>query len=406
MAMRNPYRALAAFFGLEIAGGAVLFGAALSALVAANAPALREWYAHFLHAPTGLVVGESTYVLSASHLVNDGLMAIFFLLVSLEIKRELVTGELSSRAKALLPALAAAGGMAGPALIYSGFNWGDEVAMRGWAIPTATDIAFSLGVLSLLGRRVPLPLKVFLLAVAVIDDLGAIAIIALFYSGDLAATPLLLSCGVIFVMFMLNHYGVCSRVPYILLGFVLWACVLQSGVHATLAGVATAFAVPLRVSEGKTSPLVPLERDLHSLVTFGIMPLFAFVNAGVSFDGLLFSDLFRPLPAGIIVGLLFGKAVGITAAAWLAVRTGVAALPTGVSWTAMCGLSLLCGIGFTVSLFIGNLAFSGEYAENINLVKLGVLTGSLIAGTLGYLCLHHILPMPQGSAAEEQRRAG
>lgn len=390
MPLAGTYRALAAFFRLEIAGGAVLFAAAVAAMFAANAEATSEWYDHLLHKPAGIIFGESQHVLSFSHLVNDGLMAIFFLLVGLEIKRELLEGELSSRARATLPFLAAAGGMIGPALIYAGFNWGDEANMRGWAIPTATDIAFSLGVLSLLGRRAPLSLKIFLLAIAVIDDLLAIAIIALFYSGELAAAPLLLACGVLFVMFMLNHYAVCSRVPYMLLGVVLWACVLQSGVHATLAGVAAAFTVPLRVPEGKKSPLGPLEHDLHALVTFVILPLFAFINAGVSFAGLSLSDLLRPLPAGIIVGLIIGKAIGITGASWLAVRAGVAELPRGCSWTMVCSLSLLCGIGFTVSLFIGNLAFVDGHAELINFVKLGVLTGSTIAGVAGYMILRFI----------------
>ena len=393
MPIRQTYRALAAFFRLEIAGGAILFLAALAAMAAANAPSLREWYEHFLHVPTGIVLGERLYTLSMSHFINDGLMAIFFLLVGLEIKRELLVGELSSKSRALLPAAAAAGGMVGPALIYVAFNYDDGTALRGWAIPTATDIAFSLGVLSLLGRRAPFSLKIFLLAIAVIDDLGAIAIIAVFYGGDTMTVPLLLSFGVIFAMFMLNHYGICSRVPYMLLGVVLWVCVLKSGVHATLAGVATAFAVPLRVPPGKHSPLEPLEHDLHTLVTFMILPLFAFANAGVSFTGLAFADLFRALPLGIIVGLLLGKAIGITGASWLAVRAGVAELPRGCTWAMVGGLSLLCGIGFTVSLFIGTLAFGGGHPEMVNFVKLGVLTGSFIAGICGYWVLRSILPI-------------
>ncbi|MGU9951067.1 MAG: Na+/H+ antiporter NhaA, partial [Gammaproteobacteria bacterium WSBS_2016_MAG_OTU1] len=286
MPIRIAYEKLTAFFQLEIAGGAILFAAAVAAMLMANIPLTQEWYEHFLHLPTGLVFGEEQYTLSMSHLINDGLMAIFFLLVGLEIKREMISGELSSREQAMLPLLAAVGGMAGPALIYSAFNWGDTVAMRGWAIPTATDIAFSLGVLSLLGKRVPFSLKIFLLAIAVIDDLGAIAIIAIFYTGELSAVPLLLSFGIICIMFLLNRYNVCSRVPYMLLGLLLWFFVLQSGIHATLAGVATAFAVPLRVPANKKSPLEPLEHDLHSLVTFCILPFFAFANAGVNFSGM------------------------------------------------------------------------------------------------------------------------
>ena len=311
------------------------------------------------------------------------------MMVGLEIKRELLAGELSSRSRAMLPALAAAGGMAGPALIYVFFNWGDEVAMRGWAIPTATDIAFSLGVLSLLGRRAPFSLKIFLLAVAVIDDLGAIAIIALFYTGELSAVPLLLSAVLIAMLFGLNRAGVCSRTPYLVLGLLLWICVLQSGVHATLAGVATAFAVPLRAGGGKVPPLEPLEKDLHSPVNFVILPLFAFANAGVSFMGMTAGNLLNPIPLGIAVGLILGKTVGISGAVWLAIRAGVAEMPRGCNWTAMCSLSLLCGIGFTVSLFIGNLAFAAGHADLINLVKLGVLVGSTVAGLTGYLLLRY-----------------
>lgn len=395
MPLRRIYRALAGVFKMEVAGGAALFAAAIAAMIVANDANTSEWYENFLATPVGVVFGGATQVLSMSHFVNDGLMAVFFLLVGLEIKRELLEGELSSRKRAMLPMTAAAGGMLGPALIYAAFNWGDETTMRGWAIPTATDIAFSLGALALLGRRAPVSLKIFLLAVAVTDDLGAIAIIALFYSGDLAAIPLLLACGTLFILFMLNHYEVCSRVPYVLFGFILWAFVLQSGVHSTLAGVATAFAVPLRVEKGKTSPLVPLEHDLHALVTFLILPLFAFINAGVNFTGLSPGDLLRPLPAGIIVGLIFGKAIGITGAAWLAVRTGIAELPGGCSWMMVCSLSLLCGIGFTVSLFIGNLAFAAGHEELINFVKLGVLAGSAIAGFSGYMLLRFVALPPK-----------
>ena len=386
MPVKRTYAALAAFLKMESAGGAALFAAALAALFAANAEGAREWYSHFLHMPVGVVAGEKQYAFSMSHFINDGLMAVFFLLVGLEIKRELLAGELSSFSRALLPALAAAGGMLGPALLYSAFNWGDAEAMRGWAIPTATDIAFSLGVLSLLGRRAPLSLKVFLLAIAVIDDLLAIAIIALFYSGALSAAPLAASAAVLFAMFVLNRAGVCSRVPYMLLAFLLWAFVLQSGVHATLAGVLAAFTVPLRAPEGKTAPLAPLEHDLHALVTFVILPLFAFANAGVSFAGLSPGDVLRPLPLGIAAGLVAGKVLGITGASWLAVRSGAAELPRGCSWAMVCSLSLLCGIGFTVSLFIGNLAFPGG-GELVNFVKLGVLTGSTAAGFGGYMLL-------------------
>ena len=400
MPIKRAYNALSEVFHKESAGGTFLFIAAILAMLMANHETASVWYQHLLHVPVGLLLGGETYALSLSHFINDGLMAIFFLLVGLEIKRELIEGELSSRERALLPALAAAGGMIGPALIYAGFNWGDEVAMRGWAIPTATDIAFSLGVLSLLGRRVPVSLKIFLLAVAVIDDLGAIAIIAIFYSGDLATTPLLLSVLALFGLLVLNRAQICSRVPYMLLGLVLWGCVLKSGVHATLAGVAMAFTVPFRVSENKISPLPGLERDLHSLVTFFILPIFAFTNAGVSFAGLSLSVFLNSVPLGIMVGLLVGKIIGISGTVWVAVKLGIATLPRDCSWTAMISLSCLCGIGFTVSLFIGNLAFVGGHEELVNYVRLGVLTGSAVAGMLGYLMLRFVA-FPHGAKAAE-----
>ena len=387
MPIHQTYSVLIRFFKLEAAGGIVLFAAALLAMLAANDVNLAQWYEHFLHAPVGIILGERQYQFSMSHFINDGLMSIFFLLVGLEIKRELVKGELSTPSQALLPALAAAGGMIGPALIYTGFNWGDESTLNGWAIPTATDIAFSLGVLSLLGKRAPFSLKIFLLAIAVIDDLGAILIIALFYSGDLALTPLLLSFITLLAMFTLNRNHITARFPYMILFFILWVCVLQSGIHATIAGVAAAMVIPLDSPEGEESLLEKLEHDLHTAVAFFILPIFAFANAGVNFSGLSFSDLANPLPLGIIVGLIIGKAIGITGATWLTVKSGIAQLPANCSWSAVGSLSLLCGIGFTVSLFIGNLAFPDGQSELINLVKLGVLTGSIIAGVCGYSML-------------------
>ncbi len=379
-------KAVGNFFRTESAAGAVLFAAALLAIAAANTPALAAHYEHFLHANIGIVIGEGVYGMSAAHFINDGLMALFFFVVGLEIKRELLAGELSSKARAMLPAIAAVGGMALPAAIYASVNWGDMAAMRGWAIPTATDIAFSLAVLSLLGSRVPVALKVFLTAVAVIDDLGAIAIIAVFYTEQLNAAPLALSALTLFVLAMLNWKGVTTRAPYILLFFILWAFVLKSGVHATIAGVAASMAVPLKAKGGdKRSPLISLEHDLHPPIAFGILPLFAFANAGVNFAGLTLASLALPITAGIAMGLVFGKIVGISAAVWLAVRFGIGEKPGGCSWMAMVAVAALCGIGFTVSLFIGNLAFGA--GEQTNLVKLGVLAGSTIAGIIGYLLL-------------------
>ena len=399
------------FFRADAAGGVFLFAAALLAVAVANSQAGAEWRAHFLHMPLGFVAGEARMTLSLEHFVNDGLMAIFFLLVGLEIKREFLEGALSTRARALLPAIAAVGGMIAPAAIYSALNWGDAENMRGWAIPTATDIAFSLGVLSLLGSRVPVEVKVFLTAIAVIDDLGAILIIALFYTAKLDVAMLALGGVTLFAMRMMNHRGVTHIAPYMIAGAILWVFVLRSGVHATLAGVATAMCVPLRVPkyappptqgaahspvamqrpEGHPEPpLIRLEHDLNNFVTFFVLPLFAFINAGVNFSGLTWGDLLKPVPLGIALGLVFGKTIGIFSATWLAVRMNWGALPRGANWPAVLCVAILCGIGFTVSLFIGNLGFGAAGADKINSMKLGVLAGSTVAGVLGFLALRFI----------------
>lgn len=387
--MRNTYDAFLRFFRGEVIGGIVLFLAALLAIFVANADSLSAYYEHWLHAPIGLLIGEQQFSLSLAHFINDGLMAVFFLLVGLEIKREMLTGELSTKASASLPAIAAGGGMLVPALIYVFFNWGDAETLRGWAIPTATDIAFSLGVLSLLGKRVPVSIKIFLTAVAVIDDLGAIAIIALFYTANLSVAPLFLALIVIFCLFLLNRNGIVSRLPYMVGFLLLWVCLLQSGVHATLAGVAVAMAIPLRVKGTAPPPLIALETDLHHLVIFIILPLFAFANAGVNFAGMSLASLAAPVPLGIGLGLIVGKSIGITAAVWLALKIGVSAMPRGCSWSAIVGVAFLCGIGFTVSLFIGNLAF-GDNVALINSVKIGVLAGSFVAGLAGFLFLRFV----------------
>lgn len=389
------------FFKSDSAGGVVLFLAAVAAIVAANTPALREWYLHFQHFEVGVLVGEgNVYSLSLLHFVNDGLMAVFFLLVGLEIKRELLQGELASRKRAALPALAAVGGMALPALIFVVMNRENGEVLRGWAIPTATDIAFSLGVLSLLGARVPLSVKVFLTAVAIIDDLGAIAIIAFFYTAKLHLVPLALAGAVLAVLFVMNRrvYGI---LPYVFGFLLLWIFMSGSGVHSTLAGVAAAFAVPLRALDGtrREPTLVRLEHGLHSTVTFAILPLFAFVNAGVSFENATLGMLTDNLPLGIALGLVVGKAVGISAAVWLGIRCGVADMPKGCGWMGVVGIALLCGIGFTVSLFIGNLSFSD--ADTINAVKMGVLMGSVVAGGAGFAVLRFLAfrEVPGGGAA-------
>ncbi len=386
------------FLEFESSSGIVLMLSAVLAIVFANSSHLVEWYGHFLHTEIGVVAGEAGMVKSVSHWINDGLMAIFFLLVGLEIKRELVQGELSMLSQATLPMVAAIGGMVAPALIYASFNWGDSQAMRGWAIPVATDIAFSLGVLSLLGSRVPIGLKVFLTAVAVIDDLLAILIIALFYTSDLDFTALAYSGVTIAVLFLLNRCRVDSIPIYVLVGAVLWFFVLKSGVHATLAGVATAMAVPVDGRSGHSSPLKTMEHHLHVPVAFLILPMFAFANAGINFQGLSFSSLLEAIPCAIALGLLFGKVVGIFSATFVFVKLGFAKIPSGCSWPMILALSLLCGIGFTVSLFIGTLAFGEGMEEQLNLVRLGVLVGSAVAGLLGYVALMVALPPRKAGA--------
>jgi NhaA family Na+:H+ antiporter len=313
-------------------------------------------------------------------------MAVFFLLVGLEMKRELLEGELSEPAQALLPAIAALGGMVAPAGIFVAFNAHDPVALRGWAIPTATDIAFALGVLSLLGARVPLALKVFLTAVAIFDDLGAIMVIAAFYTDSLSLASLIGAAAATFLLIVLNLAGVTRRAPYVLVGIALWICVLKSGVHATLAGVVLALAIPLRARDAEGhAPLVRLEHLLHPWVAFGIMPIFAFANAGVSLAGLTLATLAGPVPLGIAGGLFVGKQVGVFGAVWLAVKTGLVRPLAGASWSQVYGVALLTGIGFTMSLFIGTLAFSdAAYAAQ---TRFGVLGGSLISGIAGYLLL-------------------
>lgn len=382
------YQQAQVFLRTSAGAGVLLFLAALAAILAANS-FLAHSYEGLIHVEIGISVANYTLSESFGHWVNDGLMAIFFLLVGLEIKRELLTGELSSPTRALLPAVAAAGGMVVPALIFSLLNFGDELAMRGWAIPVATDIAFSLGVLALLGARVPLSLKVFLTAVAVIDDLGAIAVIAIFYSEDLQLNLLGYAVAVLALMAAFNFLGVKARAPYLLAGALLWLLLLKSGVHATLAGVFTAFCIPHgKAGAGSNTPLLRLEHDLHTPVTYFIMPMFAFANAGLSLEGLGVSVLFtEALPAGIMFGLLLGKPIGICGVVWLAVKTGVCQMPRGCNWLMMLGVSFLCGIGFTVSLFIGNLGFDAVDPAFLNKVKAGVLCGSLLAGLAGYFVM-------------------
>lgn len=380
-----PLPMIREFIKLESAGGIVLIAAAAAALILANSP-LGSVYEAFLEIPVAIQVG--TFLLSKPLLlwINDGLMAVFFFLVGLEIKREFMEGELSSPTQVALPALAAIGGMALPAAVYVFINWGDPQNLNGWAIPAATDIAFALGVLALLGSRVPMSLKVLLMAIAIIDDLGAIVVIALFYTSNLSIEALLLGLVAIAGLVAANRLRIAHPAAYLLLGTALWVCVLKSGVHATLAGVITAFAIPLAPQNGDgKSMLKGLEHDLHPWVAFGILPLFAFANAGVSFAGIGLDSFVEPVKLGISLGLLLGKQIGVFGMLWLCIRLSVAPMPEGATWRHLYGVSLLCGIGFTMSLFIGSLAF--EHSSFDAPIRLGVLTGSILCASLGYLVL-------------------
>lgn len=375
------------FMSSQSAGGAVLAAAALLALIVSNSP-WSGWYQQFLQIPGEVRVGENWLVLAKPLVVwvNDLWMAVFFFLVGLEIKRELLEGELATRSQAMLPAGAALGGMIVPALIYSAINWGDATALHGWAIPSATDIAFALGIVVLLGKRVPVSLKVFLTAVAIIDDLGAIVLIAMFYTANLSVTMLLGAGAGILVLFAMNRARVMNIGLYVLVGLIIWVFVLKSGVHATLAGVATALAIPL--SDGKNnSPLKFAEHSLHAWVAFFVLPMFAFTNAGVSLQGVTLATFLQTVPLGIMAGLVLGKAMGVFGASWLMIRYAGVRLPAQATWVQFFGVCVLCGVGFTMSLFIGGLAFQGQGAAFETQLKLGVLAGSLLSGVLGSLIL-------------------
>jgi NhaA family Na+:H+ antiporter len=397
----SPLAALRNFLQLESASGVLLVIAGGLAMIAANSP-LAGAYQALLDTPMILQIG--TFKLDKTLLIwiNDLLMAIFFLLVGLEIKREVVGGELSDRSKVALPAIAALGGMIVPAGIYVALNYHDPVGIRGWAIPSATDIAFALGVLSLFGSRVPVGLKVFLMTLAVLDDLGAIVIIAVFYSGDLSLQALAAAAVAIALLFVLNRAGVTRIAAYILVGTALWVFVLKSGVHSTLAGVITALFVPASdPARPDHPPSSQLEHSLHPWVAFGILPLFAFANAGLALGGMSLSKLLDPIPLGIMLGLFVGKQVGVFTFAWVAVKSGLAQLPTGVTFAQVYGAAILCGIGFTMSLFIGMLAFENAAAADIVVTdKYGVIAGTMLSALMGSLVLNWVLPRnadPSGS---------
>ncbi len=380
-----PLQAVRTFIRHEAFSGILLFAAAILALALDNS-AFSWLYDAILETPVTLRIGALALDKPLLLWINDGLMAIFFLLAGLEIKREVLQGQLSSRAQMMLPAMGALGGIVIPAAIYAAFNASDPVLARGWAIPAATDIAFALGVLALLGRHVPPSLKLFLLALAILDDLGAILIIAFFYTSELSAGPLIMAALAISGLAILNWRGVTRLAPYILLGVVLWASVLKSGIHATLAGVVLAMFIPMTgKTERDESPLLHLEHALHPYVAYGIMPIFAFANAGVSLAGVNLETLTQPLPLAIATALFIGKQIGVFGAVWLTVKTGLARRPYGASWVHIYGLSLLAGIGFTMSLFIGMLSFSDpQHAAG---VRIGVMTGSLLSAIAGYAVL-------------------
>ena len=373
------------FFQLEAASGLVLLVAAIFALLISNSN-YSELYFHTLEKYLFIGINNFGLKLSVHHWINDALMAIFFFFVTLEIKREFIQGELSNLKKALLPIIAAVGGMLVPALFYILVNYDNSETLNGWAIPSATDIAFSLGILSLLGSRVPISLKIFLTALAIIDDLGAILIIAFFYSGDLSITYLSLILISYIFLLILNKYGVKTFLPYLIIGIFMWFFTYKSGIHATIAGVLLATTIPHRVKEKDFSLLVKIEHLISPYVAFMIMPLFAFANAGVSLNGLTLSSLMMPVPLGILLGLFFGKQLGVMIFSFLSVKFKIAQMPNNSTWLSLYGVSILTGIGFTMSLFVGNLAFV-DNTQYIDGVKIGVLMGSLLSTVFGYFLL-------------------
>jgi len=373
------------FFKLEAASGLVLLFAAIIALIISNSN-LSELYFSTLNNYLFIGINDFGLKLSVIHWINDALMAIFFFFVTLEIKREFLQGELSNIKQALLPIIGAVGGMVVPALIYVFINFSDSETLNGWAIPSATDIAFSLGVLSLLGKRVPISLKVFLTALAIIDDLGAILIIALFYSGDLSIKYLILMLVAFIILLLINKFNIKKFLPYLIVGVFLWDFTHNSGIHATIAGVLLAMTIPHRKKEKDFSLLIKVEHSISPYVAFGIMPLFAFANAGVSLDGLSFASLLDKVPLGILLGLFVGKQLGVFIFSYISIKMKIAQMPNNSNWFNFYGVGILTGIGFTMSLFVGNLAFV-ENMEYMDGVKIGVLTGSLLSTLFGYFLI-------------------
>ncbi|MFK7886140.1 MAG: Na+/H+ antiporter NhaA [Gammaproteobacteria bacterium] len=388
----TPSSFITAFFKLESAGGILLMGSAALAIVLANSP-LRQYYDLLLSTPVAVQVGALVIDKPLLLWINDGLMAVFFFLVGLELKRELTEGELSDKRNVILPGVGAIGGLAIPALIYAAFNYKDPVAIQGWAIPAATDIAFALGILTLVGSRVPVSIKVFLTSLAIFDDLAAISIVAIFYTAKISFSALLFAGCCIPVLAVLNRRNVTAHSPYIVIGLIMWVATLKSGVHATLAGVILALFIPMRDRQNpEYSPLKSLEHDLHTIVAFFVLPVFAFANAGINLSGVGFDQLMHGVPLGIALGLIVGKQVGIFGACALVIKLGLTSLPRGVSWLSLYGTTALCGVGFTMSLFIGSLAFEETGVNLLFDERLGIIVGSLVSGVLGYVVLRASLP--------------
>ena len=382
---------ISGFFKLESAGGIILMFAAALALVCANTP-LQHYYTLFLDTPVEIRIGALEIAKPLLLWINDGLMAIFFFLIGLELKRELIEGELSDKRNIILPGVGAIGGMAAPAIIYIYFNTGDAAAMAGWAIPAATDIAFALGVLFLLGSRVPTSIKIFLTSLAIFDDIAAIIIIAVFYTANISLTALVVVACCILILIFLNKRNVESKSLYILIGVIMWVAMLKSGVHATLAGVVLAMFIPMRSKTNvHYSPLKSMERDLHSAVAFFVLPIFAFANAGINFSAVGAEQIFHSVPLGIALGLFIGNQVGVFGICWVAIKLKLTKLPAGMSWGSLYGTAALCGIGFTMSLFIGSLAFEETGVNLLFDERLGIILGSLASGIVGYIVLHTCL---------------
>ena len=384
-----PVAALRNFLRLESSAGVLLVIATVVALIVSNSP-LASLYERLLNVPLMVALGDLVVDKPLLLWINDGLMAIFFFLIGLEVKREILEGQLSSKEQLLLPAAGAVGGFVVPAAIYAAFNWGNAETLNGWAIPAATDIAFALGVLMLLGKRVPIGLKMFLTSIAIFDDIGAIVVIAIFYTADLSVFALTAGIVGISALVVLNRLGVTRIAVYTTIGIVVWLCVLKSGVHATLAGFAVACTIPLRGKADEPSPLRHLEHSLHPWVAYLILPVFAFANAGVSFSGIDPEALLGPVSVGIAVGLFVGKQVGVFGVVWLAVKLGLASLPKGSNWLSIYGVALLTGIGFTMSLFIGSLAFERGAFDYLAATRVGVLAGSILSAAAGYIILRRV----------------